>query len=40
MAFKYGVKTKRSGLGNKTAKYYAVPIHSREISFEQCYSIC
>ncbi|MDR2927068.1 MAG: HU family DNA-binding protein [Cytophagaceae bacterium] len=35
MAFKYRVKTKRSGLGDKAAKYYAVPIHSREISSEQ-----
>ncbi|MDR2926836.1 MAG: hypothetical protein LBV41_01325 [Cytophagaceae bacterium] len=35
MAFKYRVRTKRSGLGDKTAKYYAVPIHSREISSTQ-----
>ncbi|MDR2926793.1 MAG: hypothetical protein LBV41_01100 [Cytophagaceae bacterium] len=35
MAFKYRVRTKCSGLGDKAAKYYAVPIHSREINSTQ-----
>ncbi len=35
MAFRYRVKTKRSGIGEKTAKYHAVPIHSGEISTRQ-----
>ncbi|MDR0334196.1 MAG: hypothetical protein LBI15_12145 [Dysgonamonadaceae bacterium] len=32
MAFRYRVKTKRGGIGDKSAKYYAVPIYSGEIS--------
>ena len=35
MAFRYRVKTKRSGIGEKTAKYYAVPVRSGEISTRQ-----
>jgi predicted histone-like DNA-binding protein len=35
MAFHYRVKTKRSGIGEKTAKYYAVPVRSGEISTRQ-----
>ena len=32
MAFKYIVKTKRSGFGDKQAKYYAIPVRTGEIS--------
>jgi predicted histone-like DNA-binding protein len=32
MAFKYIVKTKRSGVGEKQAKYYAIPVRSGEIT--------
>ena len=35
MAFRYRVKTKRSGIGDKTAKYHAVPIYSGEITSRQ-----
>ncbi|MBP1676728.1 MAG: DNA-binding protein [Bacteroidetes bacterium] len=35
MSFRYRVKTKRSGIGEKTAKYYAVPVRSGEISTRQ-----
>ena len=35
MAFRYRVKTKRSGIGEKTARYYAVPVRSGEISTRQ-----
>jgi predicted histone-like DNA-binding protein len=35
MSFRYRVKTKRSGIGDKTAKYHAVPIYSGEISTRQ-----
>lgn len=35
MAFRYRVRTKRSGIGEKTAKYYAVPIRSGEITTRQ-----
>ncbi|MDR2147817.1 MAG: HU family DNA-binding protein [Tannerella sp.] len=35
MAFKYRVKTKRSGIGDKPAKYHSVPVHSGEISSRQ-----
>lgn len=35
MAFRYRVRTKRSGIGEKTAKYYAVPVRSGEISTRQ-----
>ncbi|HET7733493.1 MAG TPA: HU family DNA-binding protein, partial [Paludibacter sp.] len=35
MAFHYEVKTKRSGLGNKEAKYYAIPVRSGEVSTRQ-----
>jgi predicted histone-like DNA-binding protein len=35
MAFRYRIKTKRSGIGEKTAKYYAVPVRSGEISTRQ-----
>ncbi|WP_243350227.1 HU family DNA-binding protein [Parabacteroides sp. FAFU027] len=31
MGFKYIVKTKRSGVGEKKAKYYAIPVRSGEI---------
>lgn len=32
MGFKYRVKTKRSGMGDKEAKYYAVPIRSGKVN--------
>ena len=32
MGFQYRVKTKRSGLGDKKAKYHAVPVYSGEMS--------
>jgi len=32
MAFKYIVKTKRSGVGEKQAKFYAIPVRSGEIT--------
>ncbi len=35
MAFKYIVKTKRSGVGEKEAKFYAIPVRSGEISTRQ-----
>jgi len=35
MAFQYEVKTKRSGLNDKEAKYYAIPVRSGEISTRQ-----
>lgn len=35
MAFKYRVKIKRSGFGDKIGRYYAVPVHSSEISTMQ-----
>lgn len=35
MGFKYRVKTKRSGLGDKSIKYYAVPIRSGKINIVQ-----
>ena len=35
MAFRYRVKTKRGGIGDKTAKYHAVPIYSGEITSQQ-----
>ena len=35
MAFRYRVRTKRSGIGEKTAKYYAVPVRSGEITTRQ-----
>ena len=35
MAFRYRVKTKRGGIGDKTAKYHAVPIYSGEITSRQ-----
>jgi predicted histone-like DNA-binding protein len=35
MAFQYEVKTKRSGLGNKEAKFYAIPVRSGEVSTRQ-----
>lgn len=35
MAFKYRVKTKRSGIGDKAARYHAIPIRSSEISTKQ-----
>jgi len=35
MGFKYRVKTKRSGLGDKSSKYYAVPIRSGKINIVQ-----
>ena len=35
MAFKYEVKTKRSGIGEKKAKYYAIPVRSGEINTRQ-----
>ncbi len=31
MGFRYEVKTKRSGIGEKKAKYYALPVRSGEI---------
>lgn len=31
MGFRYIVKTKRSGFGEKKAKYYAIPVRSGEI---------
>jgi len=35
MAFRYRVKTKRGGIGDKIAKYHAVPIYSGEITSRQ-----
>ena len=35
MAFRYRVRTKRSGIGEKAAKYYAVPVRSGEITTRQ-----
>jgi predicted histone-like DNA-binding protein len=35
MAVKYRVKTKRSGVGSKAAKYHAVPVRSGEVSARQ-----
>ena len=35
MAFSYRVRTKRSGIGEKAAKYYAVPVRSGEITTRQ-----
>ena len=35
MAFKYDIKTKRSGVGTKEVKYYAIPVRSGEISTRQ-----
>ena len=35
MAFHYEVKTKRSGLGTKEAKYYAIPVRSGEVTTRQ-----
>lgn len=35
MGFKYRVKTKRSGLGNKGTKYYAVPIRSGKVNISE-----
>ena len=35
MAIRYRVKTKRGGIGDKTAKYHAVPIYSGEITSRQ-----
>ena len=35
MAIQYRVKTKRGGIGNKPAKYHAVPIYSGEITSRQ-----
>jgi predicted histone-like DNA-binding protein len=35
MAYHYEVKTKRSGLGTKEAKYYAIPVRSGEVSTRQ-----
>ena len=35
MAFKYRIKTKRSGVGDKIAKFHAVPVHSGEVSTRQ-----
>lgn len=35
MAFHYRIKTKRSGIGEKKAKYYAVPVRSGEITTRQ-----
>jgi len=35
MSFRFRVRTKRSGIGDKTVKYYAVPVRSGEISTRQ-----
>ena len=39
MAFDYEIKTKKSGVGDKTSKYYAVPVWKKEIGTEELSNI-